>query len=173
MFYKKWYLDSGETLPGLKAAYLKLQERGEKEFSEVKSEAISRWSLDLLRRGMPTDWARRREHNVRSLLTRAPIVPGGKPLFSSWPAGHCPFNAVYIFADETAREVARKRLISAQVYTPVHWTQRHGSSASVNLSKRLLTIPLDFRCGEPEIARIASIFTDTGAVHGTDLPYVH
>jgi len=168
MLYKRSYLDYGETRPELKAAFLRLQERGEKEFAELNNGAISAWSLDLVCHGIPTAWRRRRERNVRSLLMHAPSVARGKPLFTSWPAGHCPFNAVYVFDNERAREVTRKRLISAQVYTPVHWHLRHGGEASLDLSKRILTIPLDFRCGEPDIVRIASILTESDPVQSAD-----
>ena len=161
MLYKRRYLDSGETLPSLKKTFLELQKRGEQILPEPNNEAISAWSLDFVCRGTPSLWRSRRERNVRSLLMRALSVPGGKPLFTSWPAGHCPFNAVYVFDDERAREITRRRLISAQVYTPVHWPLRHGGEASLDLSRRILTIPLDFRCGEPQIARIASILTES------------
>ncbi len=157
MIYKRRYLDSGKADPELKAGYLELQAQGEEMFSELNCEAISAWSQDLVCHGMPSAWRRRREYNVRSLLMRAPSVLRGRPLFDSWPAGHCPFNPIYVFDDETAREVIRGRLISAQVYTPVHWRLRHGAGASLDLSKRILTIPLDFRCSESQIARIASI----------------
>lgn len=161
MTYKRRYLESAETRPELKAAFLELQKRGEEMFSELNGEAISAWSLDFVSHGMPTAWRRRRERNVRSLLKCAPSVPRGHALFDSWPEGHCPFNAVYVFDDERDRETARGRLISAQVYTPVHWSLHHGSGASMDLSKRILTIPLDFRCGEPQIARIASVLTSS------------
>jgi hypothetical protein len=168
MLYKRRYLDYGETRPELKAAFLRLQQRSEKEFSELNNGAMSAWSLDLVCQGIPTAWRRRRERNVRSLLMRAPRVPGGEPLFTSWPVGHCPFNAVYVFDDERAREVTRKRLISSQVYTPVHWLLRYGGKASVDLSKRILTIPLDFRCDESGIARIAAILTESQPVQSAD-----
>lgn len=170
MLYKRRYLGYSETRPELKAAFLRLQERSEKELREFNNEAMSAWSLDHVRHGIPTAWRCRRERNVRSLLLRAPCIRGGKPLFTSWPAGHCPFNAVYVFDDERAREITRKRLVSAQVYTPVHWQLRYGGDvASVDLSKRILTIPLDFRCSEPGIRRIASILTESRSVQSADV----
>ena len=160
MMHKRRYLDYGETRPELKHAFLRLQERSENELSELRNGAMSAWSLDHVCQGIPTAWRNRRERNVRSLLSLAPRVQDGQPLFTSWPAGHCPFNAVYVFDDEGTREVTRKRLISAHIYTPVHWQVQNGGEASVGLSKRILTIPLDFRCDDADIARIASILTE-------------
>src|ERR1035437_362860 len=134
MLYKRRYLDSGETSPSLKETFLELQKRGEQILPEPNNEAISAWSLDLVRRGAPSLWRSRRERNVRSLLALAPSVVAEKPLFISWPAGHCPFNAVYVFEDEAARDRVRSRLIAAQVYTPVHWPLQDGGKASINLS---------------------------------------
>jgi hypothetical protein len=159
MVYKRRYLDSGETPPSLKDTFLELQRRGEQLLSEPNMEAISPWSLDLVCRGAPSLWRSHRERNVRLLLELAPRAGGGKALFTSWPAGHCPFNAVYVFENEVARDRARNRLIDAHVYTPVHWPLRDGGTASVDLSKRILTIPLDFRCGDAQIVTIAAILT--------------
>jgi hypothetical protein len=157
MLYKRRYLDSGETSPSLKVTFLELQKWGEQILPEPNNEAISAWSLDLVWRGAPSLWRGRRERNVRSLLALAPSVDAGKPLFMSWPAGHCPFNAVYVFEDEAARDRVRSRLIAAQVYPPVHWPLRDGGEAAIHLSKRVLTIPVDFRCDDPHIRRIASL----------------
>jgi len=157
MLYKRRYLDSGETLLSLKETFLELQKRGEQILPEPNNEAISAWSLEVVCRGTPCLWRSRRERNVRSLLALAPSVHAGKPLFISWPAGHSPFNAVYVFEDEATRDRVRSRLIAAQVYTPVHWPLRDGGEASMHLSKRILTIPVDFRCGEPQIQRIAAL----------------
>jgi hypothetical protein len=157
MLYKNRYLDSGETLPGLKEAFLQLQKRGEQLLLEPDSGAISGWSEDAVGRGAPSLWRSQRERNVRSLLELAPNVTGGKPLFLFWPAGHCPFNAIYLFKDETARDLVRSRLIASQVYTPVHWPLGNASERSMDLSKRILTIPVDFRCGDDQIQRIATL----------------
>jgi hypothetical protein len=157
MLYKNRYLDSGETLPSLKEAFLQLQKRGEQLLLEPKNEAISLWSQDAVCRGAPSPWRSQRERNVRSLLELAPSVARGKPLFLSWPAGHCPFNAIYLFEDEPARDRVRSRLIASQVYTPVHWPLGNASDASIDLSKRILTIPVDFRCDDDQIQRIAAL----------------
>ncbi len=160
MLYKRRYLDSGEALPELKSAFRKLQQRGEGEFSEMSGEAISPWSLGLVGCGSPSGWRRHREHNVRLLLALAPHVAHGEPLFTSWPSGHCPFNGLYVFQNEAARERARRRLIASQVYTPVHWPLEHGLKAAVHLSKRILTVPVDFRCNDEQIRQIASLLAE-------------
>lgn len=159
MLYKRQYLESGEASLGLKRTFLELQKRGEQLLPQLRNEAISAWSLERIQDGTPTCWRRKREYNVRLLLTLAPGVDGGKPLFSCWPTGCCPFNAVYLFDDERTRDLFRARLISALVYTPVHWSLHHGGKAFKELSKRILTIPLDFRYGDREIARIAQLLT--------------
>jgi len=156
MLYKNRYLDSGGTLQNLKEAFLQLQKRSEQLLLEPSNEAISHWSQDVVCRGAPRLWRSQRERNVRSLLELAPDV-SGKPLFLSWPSGHCPFNAIYLFKDETARDRVRSRLIASQVYTPVHWPLGNASDASIDLSKRILTIPVDFRCDDHQIQRIARL----------------
>jgi hypothetical protein len=158
MLLKCRYLDSGEVLPGLKQTFLEIQKRGEQLLADQNDEGMSAWSLDLIHRGTPATWRSRREYNVRSLFALAPgAADKGKPLFLSWPAGHCPFNAVYVFQDELARERVRHRLIEAQVYTPVHWPLQEGGAVAVDLSRRILTIPVDFRCNDPQIHRIATL----------------
>jgi hypothetical protein len=157
MMYKNRYLDSGEMLPSLKEAFLRLQKRGEQLLLEPSSEAISHWSESVVCRGAPMLWRSQRERNVRSLLALAPSVARGKALFLAWPCGHCPFNAIYLFEDEAARDRVRSRLIADQVYTPVHWPLGNASDRSVDLSKRILTIPVDFRCDDDQIQRIAAL----------------
>jgi hypothetical protein len=162
MLYKRRYLETGETRSQLKSAYLLLQKDGERQLSEENHESISPWSRDLIGRGTPGSWRVCRERNVRALLSQAPAVQGGRPLFSSWPAGHCPFNALYVFDDQIIRDRVRSRMIAAQVYTPVHWPIEEGAEPVVDLSRRLLTIPVDFRCDNRQVARIASLLHDIG-----------
>jgi hypothetical protein len=157
MLYKNRYLDSGETLPSLKEAFLRLQKQGEQLLLESNGEAISLWSQGVVCCGAPSLWRSQRERNVRFLLELAPSVAGGEPLFLDWPWGHCPFNAIYLFEDETVRDRVRRRLIASQVYTPVHWPLGNASDAALDLSKRILTIPLDFRCDDHQIERIATV----------------
>lgn len=161
MLYKRRYLESRDARPDLKRTFLDLQSMGEQILAGASDEPMSAWSRSLVADGAPTRWRVRREENVRALLALAPGIDGGKPLFSTWPTGHCPFNAVYVFVDEQARERARNRLISAQIYAPVHWPLQDTSAAAMDLSRRILTIPLDFRCGGPELARIASVLADS------------
>jgi len=158
MVLKKEYL-GGHAIP--KSEFRKLQVEGEGFYSVVKGEGVSPWSEALLQLGYPAGWRRARERNVGLFLELLPDAVHFQPLFTTWPLGHCPFNGLIIFDCREERDRARKKLAKANVFAPVHWDLSGATSRdSVDISSRILTIPLDQRYGSEDVRRILSILVD-------------
>lgn len=158
MIWKKEYLDRGEVDGHLKEIYRQLQEEGETEIENNPIDQISPWSLALLSSGIPILWRKRREANVTKLIKHFPASSRIRPLFSAWPEGNCPFNLVICAESSSERDALRKHLIDHLIFTPIHWVL--GDKAHVReleLSRRLLTIPVDQRYTTSDIERIANI----------------
>ena len=138
--------------------YRALQLRGEADLLAGPPGAISPWNLPLVRSGIPYRWRRRREVNVRELSRLIGGRAGIRPLFDTWPAGHCPFNAIVLFGSERDRDSCRSRLIEQRIFPPVHWPQPWSASARVReVASRLLTIPVDQRYGPADVRRIGEV----------------
>jgi hypothetical protein len=159
MVLKKDYLGGGGE--PTKKAFREFQKEGEKAIIESQNESVSPWSRYLLSLGYPTEWRDRREKNITLLLTLLEAHPVIKPLFTRWPAHHCPFNAVLMFPSNAKRAESRQRLMDAGVYPAVHWELGRASAPdSLDVSERILTIPADQRYGEEEMKRVASLLLD-------------
>ena len=123
-----------------------------------KGRSLAPWSRVFLDIGFPTVWRRRREENVRRALKLLAAVPGVRPIFSRWPAGHCPFNVVLEFPSEDACTACYTRLAAAGVYTAAHWILPPGGpSALVALSRRVRTLPVDYRYHEEDLVRAIKV----------------
>jgi hypothetical protein len=158
MIWKKEYLNNKEKDISIKDIYRTFQIEGEKLFSSSCNLCISPWSRNLLLNGFPKSWRIRREKNVRLILKLLNNSADYKPLFSTWPSGSCPFNAILEFKTSKMREIFRSRIISKGIFTPVHWdlssdTNKH----SLDLSRRILTIPVDHRYSIAHMRFIAAI----------------
>ena len=163
MIWKREYLASCKESPATKDTFRDFQIEGEKMLSESRDLSISPWSRALLEAGFPKRWRQQREKNVRLFLDLMAGQNGIKPLFVNWPTDHCPFNAVLMFPSETRREAFRSGLIAASIYPPIHWMpMSEASTRSLDLSRRILTIPLDQRYGSQDVHRIASILSNLG-----------
>lgn len=146
MIWKKEYCDNKKKDTLIKDSFRKFQIEGEKLLSSSRDLCISPWSRNLLLNGFPRSWRIRREENVRFILKLLNKPVNFKPLFSTWPAGNCPLNAILEFKTNKMRETFRSRIISKGIFTPVHWGLGPGSSKhSLDLSRRILTIPADHR----------------------------
>lgn len=158
MVLKKEYL-GGQ--PIAKADFRKLQIEGEELYSHVRDGSISPWSYSILQAGYPAEWRKVRERNVSCFLDLLPENDHLQPLFTSWPVGHCPFNGLVIFKSQEERDNCRKKLATKNVFSPVHWALPNtGSPDSIDISSRILTIPLDQRYGVEDIEKIISIFVN-------------
>lgn len=159
MFLKRDFLEHDSRDRGLKDAYRGLQEKGEELLA---GPAISPESRFLVSRGYPAQWRAARARNVRTFLrllrTRGAAV---KPLFTSWPSSHCPFNAVVLAADHKTREGLRRELIGKNIYPAVHWRANEFSTRrSREIASRILTIPVDHRYGPADCERVVRAISD-------------
>lgn len=156
MVLKRHYLESGGSQ--VKAVFRGLQTDGEKLLGNAKISGISPWSKFLLSYGYPVKWRERREENVRlfiNLIVGSPLV---KPLFDKWPMGHCPFNSVLLYPTREDREEYRSRLLKMNVYPSVHWKLNLNAPPNfLDLSSRIMTIPIDQRYNEEDVNRVVSI----------------
>lgn len=161
MIWKKEYLDTYKIDSALKDIVRKFQIEGEQLLSESENLSISPWSRSLLLKGFPENWRIQREKNVRLLLDFIKECNNFKPLFSDWPLGHCPFNVVLVFNTEMYRETFRYRIISKGIFTPVHWALNSGNDGhTLDLSRRILTIPVDQRYSANDMRCIADVIKE-------------
>ena len=73
-----------------------------------------------------------------------------------------PFNIQLLCVSETVREALVRHLVEHRVYAPVHWRQQgecshhltSGDPAALDYASRLVTIPLDHRCGDTDVERV-------------------
>ena len=158
MVLKKSYLAAQHPDLSLKAIFRRLQVDGEAAMTEATAAGLSPWTRPVLSRGFPKNWRRKREANVWRILKLGAPWTQAKPLFDSWPHGHCPFNPVLLCSSEAARETLRLRLLRADIYATVHWPLNPPvSDHALDLSRRILTIPLDQRYDVADVDRIVSL----------------
>lgn len=156
MILKKEYLQGADER--LKDCYRSFEIEGEKIYSELKEIGISPWSRFLLEKGCPASWRKMREENVKLFFLLIRGQSSLLPLFTSWPEGHCPLNAILLFPSEALREMIRERCLKNNIYVSVHWPQdRDASPEAHDIARRILTIPVDFRYGPEDIERIVAI----------------
>lgn len=102
-----------------------------------------------------------RERNVLRFLDGLPprLNNGWQPLFTAWPDGATPFNAVLLCDSFEVREALQRYLASQAIYCPVHWPQPYNGVSSgdpdvIALTTRVLTIPVDERYNIDAIQRV-------------------
>jgi hypothetical protein len=158
MLWKKEYLDGKEGDKQLKTFFRQLQVEGEADIEQNPNQQITPWSRRLLSPGIPLKWRKQREINVLRLIDRFPASTRFSSLFTSWPTGSSPFNFIVLAASSAERDSLRSYLINHMIFTPIHWSLPDNSrSEDLELSRRLLTIPVDFRCSISEVDRIADV----------------
>lgn len=158
MIWKREYLE-GKADPTVKSFYRQWQHEGEIAFDRsTKVSLASPYSQQYLAQGMPLEWRRRRERNVRRLLQETQASFAARPLFTSWPADSVPLAAVFCFATQNVRDSIRKRLEESSIYCPVHWpASTHCDAKSRELAATILTIPTDYRYKDEDMDRIGRI----------------
>jgi hypothetical protein len=161
MVWKKEYLDASGRGSGIKETYRTFQTEGEQVLSQSDNPSLANWSRCLLAAGFPQQWRVQREANVRVLLDLLTGYDHFKPLFVDWAPEGCPFNVVLVFDSASCREAFLQQLITRGIYAAVHWTMARGfPEHTVDLSRRILTIPVDQRYHTEDMKRIASIFRE-------------
>jgi hypothetical protein len=144
-----------------KSAFRSLQQVGEVRLrcSATAPTAVTRGvlaSLDVWRlRALRAD-------NAHALIkSLPPDTHAWRPL-THGPADAVPFNVQLLCASETVRDALLAHLARERIYAPVHWRQpttgfSSGDDAAVDLSSRLLTIPVDHRYGASDVRRVVEV----------------
>jgi hypothetical protein len=155
MVLKRRYL-AGDAIA--KDAFRTLQLQGERDLLASSPAAMSPWSRSIVAGGSSAVARDRRRRNVRTLLGRIEGATHLRPLFTSWPRGHCPFNVLLAFETEAARDACRTHLIREDIYPPVHWAQPADANRRVgDLAATILTVPADQRYGVTDMERVATV----------------
>jgi hypothetical protein len=161
MLLKGAYLDGCPDPERTKDRFRDLQAEGERRLAMQALAGPAPWGRASLVGGYPPQWRERRETNVRRLLDLLEDQTPGAALFRSWPSGHCPFAAVLLFPSPELRELARGRLIAADVYPTVLWTMdRQATAESRDLAGRILCLPADQRYGRSDMERIREVLSE-------------
>jgi hypothetical protein len=160
MLLKGAYLQ-GAGVP--KDAYRRMQTEGERVLGEASDGIASTFTRNALPVLDVDSMRRRRAANVgrlhRTLLDLSQRAC--RPLFAAWPDDAAPFNAVVLCPDGTTRDRLRRHLNAERIYCPVHWSQTDtvvtsGAPEAIDLSRRLLTIPVDHRYGSHDVDRVGA-----------------
>lgn len=160
MHIKAAYLAGDKNVE--KLTFRTLQLEGERRMADARTWGISPTSAARIEAGLPVAWRMQRAENLRQFLSLTAHADTFVPLAPRAPAPGVPFNAPVLFGSETERDAAHAHLTQAQVYCPIHWQLHEASEASLQMSRRILTVPLDHRVGANDVIRIAAILTDVG-----------
>ena len=159
MLLKGRYLAGGGD--DLKARFRRLQTDGEEQLARAPVAAASPAAREAVIGGAPLPWRVRRSDNAVHLLGLISGLEIAEPVFDEWPAGAAPLGVVLVFRSETIRDRVRETLREAGVYCPVHWRIEQPASERVrDLSTRVLTIPTDWRYGDADMERVASLLRE-------------
>ena len=158
MIWKHEYLNDPAAAASIKEQFRRFQLRGEELFENCREATISPWSKALVENGYPIDWREQRSRNFCQFVEQFRANDRIGLLFDRVSSGACPYNPILVFESGAAREQARQQMIDAGIFTPIHYAvSRDAPPAIRSLSERILTIPLDHRCGSEEVTRAASV----------------
>ncbi|WP_127503264.1 hypothetical protein [Actinoplanes solisilvae] len=78
------------------------------------------------------------------------------------PRGAAPFRVQLLCPDEQSRDDLLRHLAGHGIFAPVHWRQDRGGvwsgdEESAELADRILTVPVDHRCGPADVHRAAQV----------------
>jgi hypothetical protein len=154
MFAKADYL-CGKGTTDLKPHFRNLQLRGEQRLRGSRISSISPYSRAYIANGVPVSWREQRLLNARCLLGLVPTLEFAEFLFRSWPDGAVPFVLPLIFSTTQERDRCQAHLQRNQIYCPVHWVCQTREARSLDLSARMLSLPIDQRYGAGDMTRLA------------------
>ena len=168
MIYKMEYLRGAGT-DELKPRFRDLQLRGEDLMRKSEISAISPGSFAYVTDGVPQAWRNRRSANSRHLLSKLRSVERVDSLISRWPEGAVPFALPILFPSRRERDECQGLLQRHKIYCPVHWVCKTSDADSLDLSARILSLPIDQRYGDADMDRIAEVLEHVlkhGLKHG-------
>jgi hypothetical protein len=149
----------GRAVP--KDAFRGLQQQGEQALlgSAGPATTLTRTVLPLLDLAALRATSTRNAHAlIGALAVRSPgwqVLTGGLP-------GAAPFRVQVLCAAETVRDALLAHLAWHGIFAPVHWRQDRdgvwsGDEEAADLAARILTVPVDHRCGPPDVRRVAEV----------------
>ena len=100
--------------------------------------------------------------NVHALVAALPSRAPGWRILTGGPAGVAPFRLQLVCPSEGARDALLAHLARHGIFAPVHWRQDRaglwsGDEEAADLAARMLTVPVDHRCGSDDLHRLAAV----------------
>jgi hypothetical protein len=93
-------------------------------------------------------------------------------ILTGGPAGAAPFRVQLLCGSRAVRDALLAHLAGQGIFAPVHWRQDRGGcwsgdEAAAELADRILTVPVDHRCGPGDVRRVAEVL---GAFAAASVP---
>ena len=161
---------AGRPVP--REAFRRLQRRGERALlgSAGPPAALTTAvlpSLDVLGLRAASTW------QAGALVAALPARTAAWQVVGGGPVGAAPFRVQLLCRDGSGRDDLQRHLARHRIYAPVHWRQDRtgwwsGDEEAAALGDRLLTVPVDHRCGAVDVRRVAAALT--GYVPAGDRP---
>jgi hypothetical protein len=159
MILKAAWLD-GRPVP--KAGFRRLQQQGEQALlgSAGPVAALTAAVLPLL------DVAGLRRASTRQARALIAALP---PVTPAWQVldggGAAPFRVQLLCPSEAVRDDLLAYLARNDIFAPVHWRQDRGAlwsgdEEAADLAARMLTVPVDHRCGPADVLRITNALAE-------------
>jgi hypothetical protein len=155
MFLKKYYININND-ESLKEYFLKLYRSYEKlkDNNNIKVYEIPQISVEILRNLNIKNILLKRKENLDYIYKNLVDNDIFATLFKREEI-KSPFFMPLLFKNEKLREIYRKKLINSNIYPPIHWELPTDIPLTFkyehDLSKRILSIPIDQRYGLKEM----------------------
>jgi hypothetical protein len=161
MIYKMEYLH-GAGADELKRRFRDLQLGGEELMRTSRISAISPSSFAYVRDGAPQAWRKQRSANVRHLLRKLRNIERQTfdCMISRWPEGVVPFVLPILFRSRRERDECQSVLRQHRIYCPIHWVCETTDTETLDLSARILSLPIDQRYRELDMDRMAEVLLE-------------
>jgi hypothetical protein len=153
MIYKTEYLRGAGTVE-LKIRFRDLQLRGEQLMRKSQISAISPFSYAYIEDGVPRAWRDQRSANARHLQNNLRRIEHSRGMFSDWAEGMVPFSLPIVFRSQHERDACQSLLQQRRIYCPVHWVCQTSDPEALDLSTRILSLPVDQRYTARDMERI-------------------
>ncbi|MFG1991193.1 hypothetical protein ACGFJ7_14580 [Actinoplanes sp. NPDC048988] len=158
MLLKSAWLD-GEDVP--REVFRALQQQGEQTLlgSSARPCATTAAVLPLM------DIAGVRRRSTERARALAALLPTETPDWRLLPPGRTPFRLQLVCRSEPIRDALQQHLARHHIFAPVHWRQTAFHShdeQTTTLTTRMLTLPVDHRCTDADLHRLARVLSSAG-----------
>jgi hypothetical protein len=161
MTCKSEYLAGGGT-DALKVQFREMQLRGEDLMRRSRISAISPSSLKYIADGVPKSWRQQRAKNARHLLNNLIGAGFTQCMFRGWSDQATPFVLPILFRSERERDECQTLMRSKRIYCPVHWVCQTSDVGALDLSRRILSLPVDQRYTESDMDCVSRLISHAG-----------